>query len=90
MHALLMTQGIYFEMIRDCLPRARSGVICRLSLTEPFPFPSGLMGNCPWHMPVPRAVDYYLVKSVRPASHPYRADSGPPVSPIPIGTGGGA
>ena len=50
-------------------------------------FPSnGLMVNC--H--VSYAVNNYLVKSILPASHPYRNDSVPPVTPFPIGTGGGA
>ena len=36
------------------------------------------------------AVNNYLVISVLSASHPSRTDSGPPVTPFPIVTGGGA
>ena len=39
---------------------------------------------------LPYAGSDYLVRSALPASHPSRADSGPPVTPFPIGTGGGA
>ena len=49
-------------------------------------FPSnGLMVN----FLVSYAVNNQLVKLVS-ASHPFRTNSGPPVTPFPIGTGGGA
>ena len=57
-----------------------------LLTTEQFPS-NGLMVNC--QAGVSYAVNNYLVKLVT-VSHPVRTDSGPPVTPFPIGTGGGA
>ena len=57
-------------------------------------FPVGTLGNAPngtlGISLVPYAVNSWLVNLVLPASHPPRTDSGPPVTPFPIGTGGGA
>ena len=60
--------------IRDRLSRDRSGAIYCFSPTERFLILGGRTGS--WH--VPCAAEDHLVKSVRPASHPCRADSGPP------------
>ena len=42
--------------------------------------------NC-W---VPYTINNYVVKSVRPSSHPYSTDSDPPVTQFPIDKSGGA
>ena len=42
---------------------------------------------------VSREIDpvlFILLLKLVSASHPFRTDSGPPVTPFPIGTGGGA
>ena len=50
----------------------------------------GISDNCHVSYAASYTVNSYLVKLVLSASHPSLTDPGPPVTPSPIGTGGGA
>ena len=76
---------IWYRLSRE---RSFAAIQCYLllQLNQTISLPQRTIENCY----VSYAVNNYLVKSILPASHPYRNDSVPPVTPFPIGTGGGA